>query len=279
MFRTLSPTAKALTFIAGVLLLSLTTAGIAGGLILAVSPLLMTLVMMFVITRDGYTRGGWRAIGITRLGLRWWPVTLLATAGVSALTYAAVIGIGAARFAVSPIAGADLLSLCISGPILAFAEEVGWRGYLQSHLAPRLGALWSWIVIGAVWVCWHLPYILFTPYYHTDGNRIIVLMLFSGSVLAFSILFGALRERSGSLWVAVLAHFGHNAAFAWISSDLITTTQPVTVNEYLAGDTGLLVLLATGLSATLILRYRHGATRQPPARPDDRQLDRQDRTR
>lgn len=257
MFRTLSPTAKSWIFIAGVLLISLTTARIAGGLILAVSPLLMTLLMMFVLTRDGYSRDGWRAIGITRLGLRWWPVTLLATAGVSAIAYATAVALGAAQVSLAPTAGADMLSLCISGPILAFAEEIGWRGYLQSHLAPRIGQVRSWIVIGAVWVCWHLPYILLTPSYHAEGNRALVLMLFTGSVFAFSILFGLLRERSGSVWVAVLAHFAHNATFAWISSDLITTTQPVTVNEYLAGDTGLLVLLGTAVSAALLLWQRH----------------------
>lgn len=253
MFRTLSSTAKASVFIVGVLLISVTTAGVAGGLILAVSPLLMTLLMMFVITRDGYSKAGWQTIGFTRLGLRWWPVTLLVTAGVSALSFAGAVGLGAASFAVAPGAGPDLLSLCISGPILAFAEEIGWRGYLQSHLTSRIGRGWSWIVVGAVWVCWHLPYILFTPYYHTDGNRLLVLMLFTSSVFAFSILFGLLRDRSGSMWVAVLAHFGHNAAFAWIGADLIRTSQPVLVNEYLAGDTGLLVLIGTALSALLLM--------------------------
>jgi len=283
MFRNLSSTAKACIFIVGVLLISLTTAGIAGGLILAVSPLLMTLLMMFVVTRDGYSRAGWRTIGITRLGLRWWPVTLLVTAGVSALTFAGAVGLQFAVFSVAPTAASDLISLCISGPILAFAEEIGWRGYLQSHLAPRLGQAWSWIVIGAVWVCWHLPYILFTPYYHTDGNRAVVLMLFTSSVFAFSVLFGLLRDISGSLWVAVLAHFGHNAAFAWIGTDLIRATDPVAVDEYFAGDTGLLVFIGTALSAVVLIVWRrrarsvralngHGRTgrgRPDPAAPAD----------
>ncbi|WP_433673744.1 lysostaphin resistance A-like protein [Microbacterium gorillae] len=263
MFRTLSDTARAVIFIAGVLLISLTTAQIAGGLILAVSPLLMTMFMMFVVTRDGYRKEGWRTIGFTRLGAGWWPITLLVTAGVSFLSFAAVVGVGAAHFTLAPTAGADLLSLCITGPILAFAEEVGWRGYLQSHLARRVGQVWSWIVIGAVWVCWHLPYILLTPDYHTDGSRVIVLLLFTGSVFAFSILFGLLRERSGSVWVAVLAHFGHNAAFAWIGTNLVVASDPVLVNEYLAGDTGLFVLLGTAVSAALLLLWSRRRTGAP----------------
>lgn len=262
MFTHLSSSTKASIFIVGVLLISLATANVAGGLILAVSPLLMTLVMMFIVTRDGYSKPAWRSIGITRLGLRWWPVTLLATAGVSALTFAGTVGVGAASFTLTPEAGPNLLSLCISGPILAFVEEIGWRGYLQSHLSERLSPIWSWLIVGAVWVCWHLPYILFTPYYHTDGNRILVLMLFTASVFAFSILFGFLRDRSGSVWPAVLAHFGHNAAFAWIGTDLITTENPVVVNEYLAGDTGLFVLLGTALSATLLLLWQRRSAKR-----------------
>lgn len=258
MFRTLSNTAKAGIFIAGVLLISFTTAGIAGGLILAVSPLLMVLLMMLVITRDGYHKAAWRDIGLAPLGLRWWPVTLLVTTGVSALSYAGVVGLGAASFGISAEAGSNLLSLCISGPILAFTEEIGWRGYLQSHLSQRFSRLWSWLIVAVVWICWHLPYILFTPFYHAEGNRVLVLMLFASSVFAFSILFGFLRDRSGSVWPAVLAHFGHNAAFAWIGTDLIHTEQPVLVSEYLAGDTGLLVLLGTVLSAGLLLYWnRH----------------------
>jgi CAAX protease family protein len=93
---------------------------------------------------------------------------------------------------------------------------------------------------------------LLTPYYHHDGNRAVVLVLFAGSVLAFSFLFGRLRLRSDSLWPAVLGHFAHNAAFAWLGTYAITTTHPVAVNEYLSGDTGLFVLLLTALSAFIV---------------------------
>ncbi|MDJ0363406.1 CPBP family intramembrane glutamic endopeptidase [Rhodococcus sp. H29-C3] len=266
MFPAFTSTAKSTIFIAGVLLIALTTAGVAGGLILALSPLLMTLLMMFVITRDGYSRIGWRTIGITRLGLRWWPTTLLVTAGVSALTYAAAIAFRVAETtAIAATAWPNLASLCLTGVILAFAEEIGWRGYLHAQLRERTAVVKSSIIIGVVWVCWHLPYILFTTYYHTDGNRTVVLILFSCSACAFSILFGLLRERSGSLWVAVLAHAGHNVAFAWIAAEFVNTSNPVLVNEYLAGDTGLFVLIGTVASATFLLMRRSHIKPRPRA--------------
>jgi uncharacterized protein len=249
MFARLSDRVTSAVFIALVLAVSATTATIADGLVLALSPLLVVLLMMFVVTRDGYRRDGWRRLGITRAGFRWWPVTLLATAGVSAVSYLIVLALGAASPAAPTAEGwDDLRSLCITGPILAFAEEIGWRGYLQPRLSSWIGR-WALLVVGVVWIAWHLPYILFTPSYHADGDRTVVLLLFAGSVLAFSVLFGMLRELSESVWPAVLAHFAHNATFAWVGSALIVPADPVLVNEYLAGDTGLLVLIGTAVCA------------------------------
>lgn len=249
MFARLSDRASSAVFVILVLAVSAGTATIADGLVLAVSPLLVVLLMMLVVTRDGYRAEGWRRLGLTRAGARWWPFTLLATAGVSAVSYLLVVAFGAASFtAPTGTAWDDLRSLCITGPILAFAEEIGWRGYLQPRLSSWMGS-WSLLAVGVVWIAWHLPYILLTPSYHAEGNRALVLALFAGSVLAFSVLFGMLRELSGSVWPAVLAHFAHNATFAWVGSALVTTADPVLVNEYLAGDTGLLVLLGTGVCA------------------------------
>lgn len=260
MSRRLSDRAAALTFIVLVLGVSLATARVLGGLILAVSPLLVTVVLVLV------NRDGWRGLGMGRLGLRDWPVALACTAGVSVVAALAVVGCGLARF-VAP-GGAwltDLIALCVTGPVLAFAEEIGWRGYLLPRLL-WLGEGAALLVSGVVWILWHLPYILLTPDYHHDGNRALVLALFAGSVLAFSVLFGRLRLRSGSLWPAVLGHFAHNATFAWISTYAISTTHPVVVNEYLAGDTGLFVLLGTSLCGLLIgCQFARAASSRVPS--------------
>jgi membrane protease YdiL (CAAX protease family) len=248
-FRQLSDRAAAVGFIVVVLAISLGTATIAGGLILAVSPLLVVLAMLLVVTREGYTRAGWRRLGLGRLGLRDWPLTIATTAGVSAVATAGVVVLGFARVTAPPSGWLqNVLLLCVTGPVLAFAEEIGWRGYLQPRLA-FLGQRTAMLVIGLVWICWHLPYILLTPDYHSDGNRVVVLGLFACSVIAFSFLFGYLRTRSDSVWPAVLAHFAHNATFAALTAYAISTEQPVVVNEYLAGDTGLFVFIGTAVCA------------------------------
>ncbi len=260
MFPRLTDRTASIVYIVLVLALALVTANIAEGLVLAFSPLLVVLIMLLVVTRDGYSRSGWGRLGMGKLGLRYWPFTLLATAGVSAL---AIVGVAATGVGSLTAPTGDWLSsslaLCVTGPILAFAEEIGWRGYLQPRLE-FLGERLAMLMVGIVWIGWHLPYILLTPYYHADGQRGLVLALFAGTVIAFSFLFGYLRVRSGSVWPAVLAHFAHNATFAVLATYAITTADPVAVNEYLAGDTGLFVLLGTAAFAVILARRQSAAT-------------------
>ncbi|TMR92131.1 CPBP family intramembrane glutamic endopeptidase [Nonomuraea basaltis] len=262
MFERLSDRATSIVFIVLVLTISLGTANIAGGLVLALSPLLVVMAMLLVVTREGYSRDGWRRLGTGRLGLRTWPLAVATTAGLCLLATAGAVALGFGRFS-APHGDwvQSMIAVSITGPILSFAEEIGWRGYLQPRLA-FLGERSAMLVIGLVWIAWHLPYILFTPYYHTEGNRSLVLLLFSGSVIAFSFLFGYLRVMSGSVWPVVLAHFAHNATFALLLEHAISTEQPVVVREYLAGDTGLFVLVGTTACALAIGISRSAASRR-----------------
>ncbi|TXR52832.1 CPBP family intramembrane glutamic endopeptidase [Quadrisphaera setariae] len=253
MLTRLPDRAAALVFVAVVLLTSAATSRVAEGLVLALSPALTVLVMLLVITREGWTREGWRRLGLGRAGLRWWPAAVASTAGVSLVACALVVTLGWARLTgPTDDAAVVLVSLLVTGTLLALCEEVGWRGYLQPRLVTWLGRGRSFAVVGVVWVAWHLPYVLLTPWYHAAGDRWVVLPLFSASVLAFSALFGVLRERSGSTWPAVVGHVAHNAAFAWLASSVVTATDPVVADEYLAGDTGLFVLVGTTAAAVVV---------------------------
>lgn len=258
MFERLSDRTAAVVFIVLTLTVSLTTVRIADGLVMAFSPLLVTLVMLLVVTCEGRSRQGWRRLGIGTLGLRTWPLALATTVGVNVLAIGGAVALGLARFSAPRESWwQDLLVLCVSGPILALGEEIGWRGYLQPRLQ-FLGQPLAMLTIGVVWIAWHLPYILLTPYYHAEGNRAVVLALFSLTVVAASFLFGHLREMSGSMWPAVIAHWMHNMSFAMIATYLISTDHPVAVNEYLAGDSGLFVAVGTALCSLGIGLSRSG---------------------
>ena len=112
------------------------------------------------------------------------------------------------------------------------------------------------MLVGLVHAAWHMPLIFLTPLYHSAGNRLIVLPLFVGTIVAASFVFGYLRILTDSVWPASLAHSVHNAAWGTLAV-LTATSSPVVVNEYLTGDNGILILAATAVVAVWLgLRVR-----------------------
>jgi uncharacterized protein len=109
------------------------------------------------------------------------------------------------------------------------------------------------VLVGLIWAAWHMPLIFLTPLYHSAGNRLIVLPLFVGTIVAASFVFGYLRILTGSVWPASLAHSVHNAAWGTLGA-LTATSSPVVVNEYLAGDNGILILAGTAVVGAWLSR-------------------------
>jgi uncharacterized protein len=77
--------------------------------------------------------------------------------------------------------------------------------------------------------------------------------LFVGTIVAASFFFGYLRLWTGSVWPASLAHTAHNAAWATLGAFTLTSS-PVVINEYLAGDNGVLILVGTAIAAVWLGR-------------------------
>ncbi|WGW12921.1 CPBP family intramembrane metalloprotease [Saxibacter everestensis] len=105
--------------------------------------------------------------------------------------------------------------------LFAFGEEVGWRGWLLTSLRP-LGTWPALVITGAVWGVWHSPLILLG--YNFGRTDIGGVALMTGGCIAFGILLGWTRLRTGSVWPAV---FGHAA--------LNVSTGPLILLTYQAG--------------------------------------------
>src|SRR5215213_9032704 len=69
------------------------------------TPLLATLLMLLVVTRDGYTREGWTLLGIQRAGWRTWPLAILGPVVVLGVTYGIVWTTGIGRLDLSSWSG------------------------------------------------------------------------------------------------------------------------------------------------------------------------------
>lgn len=86
-----------------------------------------------------------------RLPVRWylalflpWPVTLLRS-GLESLW-------SGGRVELMPM---SLLGAVVF--VLVTGEEIGWRGFILPRLLPRFGAWRASVIVGFVWVFWHLP--------------------------------------------------------------------------------------------------------------------------
>ncbi|WP_371865723.1 CPBP family intramembrane glutamic endopeptidase [Dictyobacter kobayashii] len=86
---------------------------------------------------------------------------------------------------------------------MAFGEEYGWRGYLQSELL-KMGRVRGVLLVGVIWGAWHWPLILMGfsyPNYPLLGLLLTVLF-----TMGFAIVLGTAVLRSGSVLLAAYLH-------------------------------------------------------------------------
>lgn len=97
----------------------------------------------------------------------------------------------------------------ISG-VLAFGEELGWRGYLQNKLINKKGPFWGIIILGLIWGFWHFPIIL-NGYNYPETPILGAFILFPITTIFASFFLAWLTLKAGSFWPAVIAHGSVNA--------------------------------------------------------------------
>jgi uncharacterized protein len=262
MFTKLSDTTKAATFAVLVLCMSVGAAllirilelppGLAMWTLWSFTPTVAALIMLLVVTREGYSREGWKSLGLHRLGLNvWWiafGATLFITVAASAIVWATPL----ASF-IMPEGGIVnvvinfLMSAAIAALTFSLGEEIGMRGYLQPRLM-SLGRMRALLLVGLVWATWHMPLYYFVASLFPVGNVLLFLPLFYGTIVAASFFFGYLRIYTGSIWPASIAHAVHNTAWSTLGAFTVTSS-PVLVNLYLVGDYGILILIGTVIGA------------------------------
>lgn len=93
--------------------------------------------------------------------------------------------------------------IAVTGFMLTLGEELGWRGFLQPLLAPRIAAPWRWLATGILWELWHVPFRL-------DGGALPHAVQALVTV-ALAVILGWAVERSRALIVPVTLHLWANA--------------------------------------------------------------------
>lgn len=133
-----------------------------------------------------------------------------------------------------------------TGLWIAFGEEYGWRGYLQSQLLP-LGKLRAMILIGLIWGLWHAPVILMG--YNYPQHPLVGSLAFVVFNVQLAILLGYVVLKTGSIWLAALLHGMLNQSYAF----LITFVH-VPADKLFAFGPGLYGILLLAVLIPFLLR-------------------------
>lgn len=262
MFRTLSEGQKAGIFGLIVLLLAVLVArsSFVSTSIYMATPTVAALLMMLVVTGEGYTREGWKSLGLHRAGWRQWPFVLLFPFALNGIGFGLVLATGVGTYGLRPEVTEMLqgIPMLLAVPLLmvtntlttSLGEELGWRGYLLPRLR-SLGEGKALLLSGLLWGVWHLPLMLFTQQYHANVNPWTYYPLFLLTLLVVSVVIGYTRLRTDSVWPAALLHSAANVAWN-LYAFYYTPTSPLA--EYVSGDAGLVQLVGYLLVGLWVLR-------------------------
>jgi membrane protease YdiL (CAAX protease family) len=231
------------------------------------TPVLSVLVITVFGTRRGHRRDLWRGIGLGRTGGRCWPAALVIPMVLPALAYGAAVALGVASFrhpvhGLSPwmSAGANLVVAIVLGTVLILGEEIGWRGFLLPRMQELLPKRRAALVTGVLHGLFHLPIILLTTTYDSEGKRYIVAPIVVVTIALAGVFYAWLRDRSNSIWPVAIAHNAANTMFD-LGAASVVTTSPLAL-AYTAGESGVATLVVVAGLAILLLT-RAATWREP----------------
>lgn len=229
------------------------------------APLLAVLLMLLVITPDGYHRAAWQALGLQQAGLGSWPLAILLPLVLLGASFELTTLVGAAHWQLPADTTwaqflLNWLPELLVGTLFALGEEIGWRGYLLPKLK-HLGAVRAALLGGLLHGLWHLPMILLTPFYHHEGNRWIVIPLFLLMLTLGGVFYSYLRLTSNALWPVAIGHGAFNTFWSMFAA-LAVPTSPLWM-EYLSGESGVITLLLAMLAVAWLLQRLPKHTNAP----------------
>lgn len=232
---------------------------------------LLAVVMTQAIFKEPLLKG----FGISFKFNRWWligwlliPLISLAVLGVSLLmpgvhwagdsqTVQTALqqlpeGVGAwGLIGISLLGG--LLSGATLNAVLAFGEEIAWRGFLVREFSGKKFLTVSfWI--GIIWGFWHAPLIL-NGHNYPDHPLVGVFMMVL-MCMAITPIFLYFRSKSGSVIVPAVMHGTFNAVMG--ISNLFVAPQ----NDLLIGGPGLAGLLVLLLTDIGLFLYDYRVSRE-----------------
>ena len=133
------------------------------------------------------------------------------------------------------------------GFVLAFGEELGWRGYLQPRIKAS-GFKFPYALCGLIWAGWHFPFLWY--FYNPTTTQIYQAIFFTINITLLGIIVGHLQMNSGSIWISTMVHAAHNSVNFELFDAVISCNQC----ELFVSENGLLMGIIYGVIALWMLR-------------------------
>lgn len=188
------------------------------------TPGLVAILLSFLLFRKAGVGYLFQAIKIWRVGLFWYIFALFFQMVIFYFGKTLDTLLGNSYEVISPLNSVYGSQATLMAPIVilfafpgAFAEELGWRGYVLPRLQNNLNALLSSIVVGIVWGAWHIPLLI---YFGDLGvNNFSGYLLAMVNFIPVAIIYTWIYNNTkGSLLLVTLFHIGQQ-----LSNNLLGT--------------------------------------------------------
>lgn len=232
---------------------------IKGGTILSSTMMLLMFIPALVgIFCSWYFNNGFRDLALHSAIPKYWILAYAVPAAVPLVIFIISLVLGVGEFHVE---FGKVLRLLVFMPLLGVlitavthsASELGWRGYLQTHVTlSKIPA--PYLFVGLIWSAWLWPLVAFSDY---TGTKVPLLSVFTFTLTmtAFSIFLGWLRDRSRSVLPVMLAYAVHTT---WLREILPGFFKAGDLNPYFGGEAGFLMAIFYIIIAAYIVRREEG---------------------
>jgi uncharacterized protein len=185
---------------------------------------------------------------------------VLGPAAFIALSFGIAAAFGVVRFSgLPPDFGRAVLNLAITTiifTVVLLGEEIGWRGYLLFRVAELTSGRRAAVVTGAFHAIFHLPLLLLTTTYQSEGKRWIVVPMVMVTLTLAGVWYGWLRLWSGSIWPVSPSHSVFNNLIEGVAGAAMATSPAMMA--YVTTETGAVTMIIMVLLAGC-LRIRRAA--------------------
>lgn len=180
-----------------------------------------------------------------RVGIPWYLIVIFGTGFLFFIAQQLFILAGGAKRdlpteGLASVAINVLVMFLVSG--LINGEEFGWRGFALPRLQAKYSALASSLILGSVWVVFHLP-LFFTRGGGVGGNMsntpflAFVLYILSGAILMTwiynntrgSMLFAYLLHAAFNTWSGVFASASPDGLIFWMQGAVLSVAAIIVV--------------------------------------------------